>query len=190
MTVTKDNSLQEYLDAIGAKKSTPGGGYVAAINCAEGIALMLMVANFSRDLAADELISLLKNDIEQCLALASADSDAFDAVMMAWRNKGDMRAVSIAAAAVPIKIIGICRDRVKDLDLLVREGNPNLISDVGISANLLDGSLASCELNVLINAQNLDEKNKRKLLEQIDDIATLRDECQKVYAIIKSKLQG
>lgn len=148
-------SNRDFLSAVAAKKSTPGGGAVAAINAAQACALLAMVAEFTDAALSSAIISDATDSVNELLDLADRDGAAFAAVMKAYRSGDNQEAALKAAALVPVQVMQICVGHIDDAEQLVRQGNPNLITDVGIAALLLSGCLRSCELNIRINTRSM-----------------------------------
>lgn len=150
-----DHSLRDYLTAVAARQSTPGGGAVAAIVAAEGCALLAMVAEFTR---ADAMANIAARNAETrstLLALADEDGKAFAQVMRAYRGDGELEQALAAAARVPVRVFEICEHELSDLRLLARDGNPNLTSDTRIAALLLKASAEACEINIMVNVRGM-----------------------------------
>lgn len=157
MTITGDQSVASYLEAIGARSSTPGGGAVAAIVAAEACALIEMVLNFtkSEDARLDGMLNRLVASREQLLELADADMHAFKRVMKAYKGEEDLQQALTSAAEVPASVIRICLTHIADAELIAELGNKNLMTDTAIAASLLQSSLDASELNVLINVKSM-----------------------------------
>lgn len=148
-------SNREFLSAVAARKSTPGGGAVAAINAAQACALLAMVAEFTDAALSSAIISGTTDSVNELLDLADRDGAAFAAVMKAYRSGDNKEAALNTAALVPLQVLQICVGHIEDAEQLVNQGNPNLITDVGIAALLLSGCLRSCELNIRINTRSM-----------------------------------
>ena len=159
MTVPADLSLADYLDQLAKRTPTPGGGAAAAVSAAQGAALVCMVAGFTKD-HHDEtagIISRAKDAVGSFAGLADDDTKAFGKVMAAFKakDKTTLDEALIEAATVPSTLIDLAVSLLDDLATLSRIGNPNLISDVAIAAELLKTGMVSAELNILINLRQL-----------------------------------
>ncbi len=157
MSSLEQQTLREYLDRVSARKSTPGGGAVAAVMAAEGCALINMVANFSEGEEFKEIVSTTSEAIQLLLQASEDDQEAFRTVMKAYRGEAEKEPALAQAAMVPVQIITICAGRLEHLEFLAARGNANLISDVAIAALLFDAAIRSSELNILINLRELAE---------------------------------
>ena len=182
-----DQTLAQYLQQISAKTSTPGGGAVAAVVAAEGCALIAMVVNFTKDQGAmQDTLQRTKASIERLSALAEADGEAFSAVMEAYRSGENLPDALRQAAGVPAQVISICRSHLDDLQTLEKHGNPNLITDVGIAAALLQSAVTASEMNVLVNCRGLE--NADDLKAATADIPQIRQQLQDVQDRILQSL--
>ena len=160
MSRISDQTVDGYLDAVSARRSTPGGGAVAAIVAAEGCALLEMVLNFtqSEDARLTGMAARLGQTRPELLAMADRDMAAFEQVMQAYRGDGDLEEALVRAAETPLAIIAICRTLSADAVLLGEIGNRNLITDVAIAASLLITALESSEINVLVNTRAMQQE--------------------------------
>ncbi len=187
MTVLAQLSLDEYLAAVAARKSTPGGGAVAGIVAAEACALMSMVIAFTRP-PLNDMQERVNDARRALLSLADEDALAFELVMQAYKSGGDRKAALQGAAEVPLKIIGICGALIDDLEQLAGAGNSNLMTDVGIAAALIAGSLASSELNVLVNAKEMDTESAATLRQSLEVVPGYQSKVRDILQRIKTGL--
>jgi len=170
MTGAMHEPMQAYLDRLASNSPTPGGGSVAALVGALGAALGSMVANFT---VGKDKFAAVEADVQRLLAgceearrelsaLVQADMDEYGKVSAAYsmpRSSDEEKVARTAAiqqalkdaAQVPLKAAAACH-RVLVLNReLVDKGNPNLISDVGVSVSLALAALECAVLNVEIN---------------------------------------
>lgn len=187
-TNLRNNTLTEYLEAVAARQSTPGGGAVAAVVAAEACGLIAMVANFSKSEESRDIARRSQSSITRLLQLANEDSLAFQQVMQAYREDGDLQVALEAAAGVPTQVIFVCSGHIEDLAHLADRGNSNLLSDVGIAASLLQSSIGSSELNILVNMKNLDDALCGDLKATIALIPDLNARLQKLTRQVRSGL--
>ena len=185
-----ETTLAEYLEKVAARKSTPGGGAVAAISAAEGCALIAMVAAFTKkpNPLPGDLLTRIEASNHELLRLADADAEAFEGVMAALRGKGDLNAASIEAARVPHQVIEIILSHLDDLEQLAQDGNPNLITDTGIAASLLDSALDASELNILINIRGLEESLTEEFSHCLDKLPHAKTRLSTVHKQVKNSL--
>lgn len=165
--------IESYLARLASSASTPGGGAVAGLTGAQAAALLSMVCNLSRgeryaDVRAtiDEINQSCEVARNKLLILANDDARAFNGVMHAHRlpksnaEEKTTRTNAIqlalgAAAEVPLDVMQKTSLLLPLADRLADIGNRNLISDVGVAVYLIDATLYSARLNILINTRQL-----------------------------------
>jgi formiminotetrahydrofolate cyclodeaminase len=172
-----DEPLKTYSDALASGNPTPGGGSAAALVGALGAALNSMVANFTvgrekfaavdaqvRSLLAES--ERLRTDLER---LTQADTEAYAQVSAAYkmpRDTDDEKAARQeaiqkalkAAAQVPMQAVRACHRVLQIANELLTAGNPNLITDVGVSARFALAALECAVLNAEINLIHIKDK--------------------------------
>jgi len=173
-------TIRKYIDDASAGQPTPGGGSVAALAGALGVSMGCMAANFTigkkkfRDVEPKvrELLASLESAREQLLHLMDEDTRAYGQVDAAYQlpqntdeeKRARQQAIQDAlkvAMEVPLRIMGLCRDVLGVLAQLVDIANPNLISDVGVSAVLAEAALRAARLNVDVNLRYLKDEALR-----------------------------
>ncbi len=166
----KQLTLEQYLDDLGAKKSTPGGGSTAAICGAMGAALLGMVAHYTLgkkgyEAVQDEFAQILKRAEALREAMQQGiqdDIDAFNQVMNAYRlPKGsaveqEQRTDAIQRALkqatdTPMECARLCRETMELCQPSAEKGSKAVISDVGVAVASAYAGLKSAVLNVQIN---------------------------------------
>jgi glutamate formiminotransferase/formiminotetrahydrofolate cyclodeaminase len=169
-----DLTLRGFAEETARESPAPGGGSVAAAAGALGAALGTMVANlsahkagwdarweeFSRHAERGQML------MEQFLALVDADSDAFDAVLAAWRlPEGDAAAQAAKRDAVQVAVRGaietplaVMEAALEALELcaaMAEHGLPASASDAGVGAMCSRLAVRAAGLNVRINLKDL-----------------------------------
>jgi formiminotetrahydrofolate cyclodeaminase len=181
-----DSSLDTYLAELASKASTPGGGAVAAVTGAQAAALISMVCHLTKD-GGDDLTKIRSRSESARIAfikLGEADIAGFDLVMMAYKLPGKsqtekeirqaaLQPALLAAASAPLSMLELAASLVTDIQVLVKTGNPNLITDVGIAALLIPATVQAATMNVLINLRSMkDASFKQAALASIDGAST------------------
>jgi formiminotetrahydrofolate cyclodeaminase len=167
-------ALQTYLDQLASAAPAPGGGSVAALNAAQGAALLGMVLNLTigrpRFAAHDTEAHALFEEVERlradCTALIDRDAAALAALISTYklpRTTAEEKAaraatlqertheatiVPLAVARAAAALLPLCRQ-------LVPIGNPAAVSDIGVAATCAVAAFRGAELNVLINLGQL-----------------------------------
>ena len=166
-----------FLDRLAAGTAAPGGGAAAAYAGAMGAALVGMVARLTVGKKKyAEVEAQMQSVVDgadklraSLTAAAQADSEAFEAVMEAFKLPKETaeqqttraEAVELAyihAAEVPLHV---ARDAVATLGLaavVAEHGNANALSDAGTAAHLAEAALAGAALNVRANATAIKDR--------------------------------
>lgn len=166
-----DKSITEFLNELKSDAPTPGGGGVAALTAANGVALIMMTANLTisvekyaewHDLCryviaeVEPILEQLKKDID-------ADADQFSKLITAYRSKDDatIGAAAIDAATVPLEVMKLSVIALGHCQSLLHKSNPNLESDLHVAALCLRAAIMSAKYNVDENLHgmcNVDEE--------------------------------
>ena len=188
-------TVREYTARLASGEPTPGGGSGAGLVAALGAALGEMVANFTvgkekyRDAweHVAPVLAQLTAHRDRLLDLTDRDADAYAQVGAAYGMAKDTdeqkaaRADAIqealkAAASVPL---GVCEEVAAALELLpvlLQHGNPNLVSDVGVAAELGEAAFRCAWLNVEINFASIkDEAYKARTRKHLEDLMALAE---------------
>lgn len=193
-----EQKICDYLRELGAKKAVPGGGAVAALNGAQGAALVMMVANFTvgkeRYTAFEELCLKARDEAEQLRDVLEQgiddDKEAFALVSAAYgmpkntdeekeARKDAIAEASVKATEAPL---GIMRSSIKGLELahlMIGNSNPNLVSDLYVAADCFNAAIRSASYNVLVNTPSIKDRGLaekfeaecRSILEEGDRLA-------------------
>jgi methenyltetrahydrofolate cyclohydrolase len=165
-----DRTVSGLLEAFRSSDPTPGGGSAAALAGAVGASLLAMVAGLPKPVAAtDAELGQLRDAGERCTSLArelealiDQDTDAYDAVVAAYRlpkaTDEDKAARSHAiqsalrgATETPLTVMRRCQQALELSGTVGRLGNQNAASDVQVAGGLLRAGLSGAAANVDIN---------------------------------------
>lgn len=192
MTQFLDTTIRSYIDVAASDAPVPGGGSVSGLAAALGSSMASMAANFT---AGKKKFAEVEGEIQEILAALAAQRTVMlecmeeDAVVFAAIGKAyglpkesdeekEARKAAIQTAlkdamAVPLKLMGACLEALKPLPRLAEIGNPNLISDTGVAAALMEASTRTAYLNVLINLGSIrDETLAATTREETESILT------------------
>ena len=167
-------SLSTFSDELSSDSPAPGGGSVAALAGALGASLSAMVANLTFGKKKWEPLfkkmSKLADDSQklkdELIQLIDADTESFKMVMEAFKlpNKSDQQidyrnsAIDRSmkeATIVPFKTLQLCR-KTMDLSLeAAKYGNPNSVSDAGVSGEIACAGARGAALNIRINLKDI-----------------------------------
>jgi len=204
-----EQSIKKYLNDLGAKLPTPGGGSAAALTGALAGSLALMVCNFTignekfagSQEEAKGTLSLVTELQEELLKLVDEDTKVYGKVNLAYKlpknaeEEKIRRALAIQKALkeamqIPMKIAQVSYQLLEISDRLVEIGNPGLITDTGMVAILAYAAIESARLNVEINLASITDeefvKQKRAVLNPLMEkgIAIKDEVIKKVEAQI------
>jgi len=179
--------LKEFIDITSLGNPTPGGGSISALAGSLGMALTSMVASLSyskkglekyqkEHIYIGEICQTYKN---RMLELVNLDSSAYDEVLAAYRlsKKSDedkrerenaIKNATIKAADIPMEILEISIKSLKNILKITKICNKNSITDVGVALFMLYAAAKGSAMNVIINANELDQDIKSRYLEQIE----------------------
>ena len=192
------NSIESFLDSVAAKTSTPGGGAVASITGAQGCALISMVCQFSTNFEeAKQMDNRAQQARASFLNLARADTEAFNLVMAAYRlpknepgREENIQSSLLRAAEAPRAMMVLANTLVDDTLTLIQRGNRNLITDTGMAAILIEATIRSCELNILVNLKSInDESYKTEVISEIMECKSRLKELERATDQIRQSLQ-
>jgi glutamate formiminotransferase len=158
------NEIKLLLSAIGSRMPSAGGGLAGAISLALGISLLRKVIILSKGIEYD--IKRIDEFIEKSLELANEDSLTFEKLIKEKTFEALKNCIDVS-----LKIAKLCLEIVKDIEVILENGNENIISDLGISLELIKSALNSSKYNILINLKNSkDEEFNIKILNEFKEI--------------------
>jgi formiminotetrahydrofolate cyclodeaminase len=207
----KDSSVEQFLEDLAGKSSTPGGGSAAAVIGAMGAALVSMVANFTVGKKGYEAVNQDMNSVlkrsetyrKQFVEMIQADVDVFNGVMAAYgmpreseeEKQSRSEAIQDAlkkATDVPLACAVLCLDVIELSRQVAEKGNKNVISDAGVAVLAAEAALGSAALNVYINIANIKDRefadDRRQRLEAI--LSASAPITEQVYTLVKGKVAG
>jgi len=198
-----NSTVKEFLSELASSSPAPGGGSVAALSGALGVALSSMVCNLTigkekYEDVQDEIKKILKESEKlrmELTKLIDKDTDAFNMVMKAFKmpkgtdEQKEERTNAIqqalkTAAEIPLETARTC-EKVLDLSANVaKKGNQNSITDAGISALMANAGVKGAILNVKINLGSIkDEKFVKRISDELEKIEN--DSDDKTFRILK-----
>jgi formiminotetrahydrofolate cyclodeaminase len=170
--------VKDLVESFSAPTPTPGGGSASALTAGLGASLLLMVARMpkSRHNTDDERAALGRAGAsltalrDALIQLVDRDSDAYDAVVSAYRlpkttdDEKARRRAAIAAALgqateVPLEIMRISSEVLAEGEHVARYGIRAAASDVGVGLELTAAGLRGAALNVHTNLENLKDRD-------------------------------
>ncbi|MCD6415122.1 MAG: cyclodeaminase/cyclohydrolase family protein [Planctomycetes bacterium] len=191
-------AVEKYLNDAAAKLPAPGGGSVSALAGALAAAMSEMSANFTTGKkkfadVQDRIVEMLAG-LEACrrelVALVDEDVEAYGEVDGAYSMPKDTRQQKVerreaiqnalrTAMKAPLRVMEQCALVAKMADQLVEVGNPNLITDVGVSAILAEAACEAARLNVEINLKYIHDADvARDTRRRMDEWSRIARQCR------------
>ena len=177
-----DLTVNEYLDLLKSDAPAPGGGSASAFTGAQGMALVMMVANltvgrekYKENWDVNEKV--LKDAGLVMKGLVNAireDTESYTEVMKAYGMKKDteeekalrskaVREATLEATKVPFSAMELAIEGLKIAEKLVGKSNPNCSSDLGVAALMLSALAKGAWLNVLTNLPGIKDPDLEKV---------------------------
>jgi methenyltetrahydrofolate cyclohydrolase len=205
----RDEKIGDFLDQLADRVPAPGGGAVAALQVAQGAALLGMVARYSTgEQYAEhaEMIGRIVGEADElraiALRLAQADAEAFAAVAEAYQRPSGTdaektgRSAAIASALVgaawpPAKLIGVAGLIVELAGALVEIGNRNVISDVAAAAEAARAAVATARVNIEINLAGItDAQASLEMIADADEADGIIARAEQITAAIRERIRS
>ncbi len=187
-----------FVDELSSNSPAPGGGSVAALAGSLGAALVSMVAALTHEKKGFEV---LKNDMgdignkaqkikDRLSFLVDEDTNAFNAVMDANRlpaNSDEEKSIKQKAVLaankyaieIPLEAAELSLSVLDIANELVKKGNPNSVSDVGVAGEVALAGVRGACMNVLINLPGVKDKrytNRKK--KQVNELLAKAPELE------------
>ena len=199
-----DMKLIDFIHEIDSKSPAPGGGSVSALSAALGVSLARMVGHLTVDkkkfLALAPEIQLEFKDTcdalimikDQLITLIDLDTESFNMIMKAFKMPKEtendqklrnemIQEGTLEAIRVPIKVASLSLSAMHQIPYILKYGNKQTISDLGVSTLMLSSGIDGACMNVLINLPGLEDRIaaaqfKKQVDDLIDKAHLIRDE--------------
>ncbi len=201
-------SISAFLGAAAARRSTPGGGAVAALGGALAVSMAEMALNFTvgrKKFAAVEgraraLLERITGARKRLAYLMEADAECYAGVAAALKlprataeeKAQRSRALNLAmrgAARPPMEMLVAMREVAGSLAEVLEIANPNLSGDTAVAAAMLPGAARAAALNVWQNIGAFEEVKKRDFAQEVAAaLAEIERNCAAVYGKIEDRL--
>ncbi len=168
--------MDAFLDAVGNRTPTPGGGSVAALVAVLAISMAKMVTAYSIRKQSSEtenqpltqFAAQLDRMDHALRRLIDEDANAYQnlvEVRQRLKQPGEDPAVLQEAirlaVAVPLEVLALCTHMLQQMDEHKDRTNPHLRSDLAVTAHLGLAACRSAAETLWINAFDLDRQEDR-----------------------------
>lgn len=177
--MTKEQTVEQYLEVLSSKQPVPGGGGASALAGALGSALGLMVGNLTVgkkkyagvEQDVKEYMRQLETLREEFLRLADEDADVFAPLAAAYglpAETEEQRAYKDAvleenllrASLTPLSVMEATLQVIAVLEELEQKGSVMAVSDVGVAVQFARTALSGAVMNVYINTKSMKDRDK------------------------------
>ena len=178
-----DLTANGFANLTASESPAPGGGSVSAYMGALGAALGTMVANLSSHKAGwdhrwEEFSKWAESGqiiMNEMLFLVDEDTNSFNKIMEAFGLPKDSdadkaaRSAAIQAATqyateIPLRTMRVAYSAFDLIEAMVKEGNPNSVSDAGVGALAVRSAIYGAYMNVRINSVDLKDRSVADIL--------------------------
>ena len=202
-------TISAFADELSSDSPAPGGGSASALAGALGAGLSAMVAALTHGKKGFEAVRnemdatarAAQADKEQFLLDIDRDTDAFNAVMAALRlpkkstaeqqvRTEAMDAANRGATMIPLSVLERAASALQQTIIAAEKGNPNSVSDAGVSALLLLACAEGAYDNVRINLKGLEDSSwKQDILQRAAAaIAAAKERSARARAAVEKQL--
>lgn len=206
-------TVKDFIEELGSKSPAPGGGSIAALSASLASALASMVFNLTigkKDYmeydeslkgTIDESLKSVDSCKEDFLELMEKDTNAFLALMDAFKmpkntdEEIQARKAKIAegnkqSLDIPLEVAEKAYKLYDYINVAVKYGNKNAISDAGVAASLVETAVEGAVLNVKINILGLkDEVHKKELKDKCNTLLqNSKKKKEEIMGIIEENL--
>lgn len=208
-----DLKVNEFTDKVASKSPAPGGGSVSALALSLGSALVNMVGALSIGKKAfrekdgiiqqdfNTIIESINGSYHFFIEAIDRDTEAFNLIMDAFRmpketdsekNKRSkaIQNATIKAIEVPYEVANEGLKVLQKLELIVKHGNRNTISDVGVAILMIAAGIEGAILNVKINLPGLKDETIKNdyILKSNTILETIKTQKEKLITLVYQEL--
>lgn len=205
----RDETIGDFLGQLAGRVPAPGGGAAAALQAAQGAALLGMVARYTTGGKYAEHETMIGRIIEEAdelramsLRLAQADAESFAAVAVAYKlprstdaeraERADAIASALAGAAwPPAKLIGVASLIVDLAEALVGIANHNVIGDLAAAAEAARAAVATSRINIEANLAGIeDAQASLELIADADKADEIIAKAEQITATVREQIRA
>ena len=199
----REQTIGDWLDALGSARPAPGGGAAAALLVATAASLVEMVANLTIGkprYAEHEPTMIVARDTAiqirtSALRTAADDERAFDSVAAAYKISKDdpdrsaaIQRTTAAAARPPLQTAELAAQVIALAEGIHDGANVNVLSDIAVAASSARAALESAAINVEVNLAALHDREHAAAL--ANELATHLSAADTATATIRRVREG
>lgn len=170
--------LEKFIEQVASSSPAPGGGSVSAAAGALSSALSSMICRLTigkkrfKDVEEELKEVLEKAEIirKQMQEFIVRDAESFDKVMEAFklpkytdeekkRRDEVIQEATKGAINVPLQVMEKALEALRIIKVVAEKGNPNMISDAGVSGLMARTAAEGAYLNVRINLNSIEDQD-------------------------------
>lgn len=201
----KELTVTNFVNEVDSKSPAPGGGSVSALASSLGFGLTRMVGHLTvgkkKFKALDEsiqerftqIIASFEGMKDEMITLIDKDTDAFNLIMAAFKlpkETDEEKAVrsakieegTLEAIKVPFRVAELSLEALRQLDYILKYGNKNTLSDLGVSTLLLHAGLEGAIMNVKINIPGISNEDTKAFY--TSHVQSMLNEATKIKKVI------
>jgi len=170
--------LEQFIEEVASSSPAPGGGSVSAAAGALASALSSMVCRLTigkkrfKDVEDElkqvlEKVETIKKHMQEFII---KDAESFDKVMDAFKlpkytdeekekRKSAVEEATKGAIEVPLQVMEKALEALGIIKVVAEKGNPNMISDAGVSSLMARTAAEGAYLNVRINLNSIEDQD-------------------------------
>jgi glutamate formiminotransferase/formiminotetrahydrofolate cyclodeaminase len=170
--------LEQFIEKVASSSPAPGGGSVSAAAGALASALSSMVCRLT---TGKKRFKDVEDELKQVLEKAETikkqmqefiikDAESFDKVMDAFKlprytneekekRNAAVQEATCGAIGVPLQVMEKALEALGIIKVVAEKGNPNMISDGGVSALMARTAAEGAYLNVRINLNSIEDQD-------------------------------
>lgn len=194
-----DLRIAEFLDALGSKTPTPGGGAVAGLTGAMACGLGEMVLAYSRvkrlephhaeiERARTELAAFRRGMVEAADDDATAYARLNAAMRTTERSEAEVREfrdAAVAATEAPVRVLRLAHKALSVLDGCAERWNHRLASDMAMAALLAAAAARSAWWNAKMNEPTLAESGADMAV--VAFVAADLEQCEEIARRVQAR---
>jgi formiminotetrahydrofolate cyclodeaminase len=178
-----------YTERLAAATPTPGGGSASAVAAAIAASLLQMVAGISLEKATDEQRPDLESGVRfggsfraRLLDLGAEDERAYGGFLEALRlprvtpedrelRKQAIELATVHATSVPMEIAEMSLTLLRQVPVIARVANKNLVADLATAAHLAYGAANGALIMIQVNLPSIKSaETKSELVAKYDQL--------------------